>query len=39
MGLRIKDFNILGVQWKIQLLEGRGGGGDSQKTDIEGGIA
>ena len=36
MGLRMEDFNILGVQWKIQLLERRGG--DSQKTDTEGGL-
>ena len=29
----MKDFNILGVHWKIRLLGGAGGG--SQKTDIE----
>ena len=34
MVMRMKNFNILGVHWKIQLL-GRG----SQKTSIEGGIA
>ena len=34
MGLRMKNFDILGVHWKIQLL-----GGSSQKTDIEGGTA
>ena len=32
MGSRMKNFNILGVHWKIQLLEG-----GSQKIDIEGG--
>ena len=32
MGLRMKDFNILGVHWKIQLL-----GGSSWKTDKGGG--
>ena len=31
MGLRMKNFNILGVHWKIWLL-----GRSSQKTDIEG---
>ena len=35
MVLRMKNFNILGVYWKIQLL----GVGGSQKTNIEGGIA
>ena len=34
MVLRIKNLNILGVHWKIQLIGGRGG---SQKTNIEGG--
>ena len=34
MGLRMKNFDILRVHWKIQLL-----GGSSQKTDIEGGTA
>ena len=29
----MKNFNILGVHWKIQLLVGEGG---SQKTNIEG---
>ena len=29
MGLRMKNFNILGVHWKIRLL-----GGISQKTNI-----
>ena len=33
MILRMKNFNDLGVHWKIRLL----GGGGSQKTDIEGG--
>ena len=38
MVLRMKNFNILRVHWKIQLL-GRGGGrGGSQKTNIEGGL-
>ena len=35
-GLRIKDFNIMRVYWKIQFL--RGGGG-SQKNQYIGGIA
>ena len=35
MGLSMKNFNILGVHWKIQLLDG----GSSQKTHTEGGIA
>ena len=30
----MKNFNILGVYWKILLLEG-----GSRKTNIEGGIA
>ena len=34
MGLRMKNFNILGVRWKVRLLEGRRG---SRKTKIEGG--
>ena len=25
MGLRMKNFNILGVRWKVRLLEGRRG--------------
>ena len=33
----MKNFNILCVNWKIQLL--RGGGGGSQKPDIVGRIA
>ena len=32
----MKNFNILGVHWKIRLL---GVGGGSRKTDIEGGTA
>ena len=32
----MKNFNILGVHWKIRLL---GGGGGSQETNIEWGIA
>ena len=35
MGLRLKNFNSLGVDWKIWLL----GRGILRKTDIEGGIA
>ena len=35
MVLRMKNFNILGVHWKIQLL---GGGGGSQKNNIYGGL-
>ena len=35
MGLEMKNFNILGVHLKIQLL----GEGSSQKNDIEGVIA
>ena len=31
MRLRMKNFYVLGVHWKIQLL-----GGDSQKNNIEG---
>ena len=34
MVLRMKNFNVLGVHWKIWLL--RGGGG-SRRTNIEGG--
>ena len=34
MGLRMKNSNILGVQWKIWFL-----GGDLQKTNIEGGLS
>ena len=33
MGLRMKNFNILGVHWKIRFL----GGGGLLKTNIEGG--
>ena len=33
MGLRMKNFNILGFHWKIQFL---GEGGSSQKNNIEG---
>ena len=39
MGLRMKNFNVLGVHWKIQLLGKGGGEGSSQKTDIDRGIA
>ena len=35
----MKNFNILSVHWKIQILGGGEGGEFSQKTDIEGGIA
>ena len=35
MGLRMKNFDILGVRWEIWLLEG----GVHEKTDIEGEIA
>ena len=41
MVLRMKNFNIFGVHWKIRLLRvvvGRGGGGGSRKTNIEGGL-
>ena len=34
MGLRMKDFNIFGVHWKIRFL----GGGGSRKTNILGGL-
>ena len=34
MVLRMKNFNILEVQWKILLLRGSGG---SRKINIEGG--
>ena len=33
MGLRMKNYIIFGVHWKIWLLEG-----GSRKTDIEGGL-
>ena len=33
MGLRMKNFDTLGVHWKIRLL-----GGISRKTGIEGGL-
>ena len=41
MGLRMKNFNIIGFHWKIQFLGGGGeggggGGGGSQKTNIGG---
>ena len=32
MLLRMKNFNILGIHWKIQLLEGGGGGEGHKKT-------
>ena len=35
MGLRMKNFDNFGVQWKIRLL---GEGGSSWKTDIEEGL-
>ena len=35
MVLRMKNFDILGVHWKIRLLGGKG----SRKTNIEGGGA
>ena len=35
MRLKMKDFDVLGVHWKIGLL----GGWSSQKSNIEGGIA
>ena len=35
MVLRMKNFNIFGIHWKIRLLGGKG----SQKTNIEGRIA
>ena len=35
MGLRMKNFDILGLHWKIRLL---GVGGVYEKTDIEGAI-
>ena len=34
MVLRMKNLNVFGVHWKIQLLEG-----DSRKTNIEGGLS
>ena len=37
----MKNFNILGVHGKIQLLVGGGRGGretDSRETDLEGGL-
>ena len=34
MVLRMKNFNILGVHWKMRLL----GVGGSRKTNIEGGL-
>ena len=34
MVLRMKNFNILGVHWKIRLL----GVGGSRKTNVEGGL-
>ena len=38
--LRLKNFSILGVHWKIRLffLKG-GGGGGSRKTNIDGGLS
>ena len=39
MELRMKNFNILGVHWKIGLLGcGEGGGGGVTKTNIKGGL-
>ena len=35
MELRMKNFNVFGVHWKIRFL---GGGGGSRKTNIEGGL-
>ena len=39
MELRMKNFSIIGVHWKILFLVrgGGGGGGDGRKTNIEGG--
>ena len=37
MGLRMENFNIFGVHWKIGFLGG-GEGGGSWKTNIEGGL-
>ena len=34
MGLKIKDFNIFEVHWKIQFLGVGGGGEGSRKTNI-----
>ena len=36
MELRMKNFNVFGVHWKIRFLGG--GGGGSRKTNIEGGL-
>ena len=38
MGLKIKDFNIFEVHWKIQFLGGGGGGGGFTKNQYIGGI-
>ena len=35
MGLRMQNFNMLGVHWKNLTFKG---GGSSQETDIEGGF-
>ena len=37
MGLKMKNFNIFWVLWKIQFLGEEGGGRCLQKTNIEGG--
>ena len=34
MGLRMKNFKIVAIRWKVRLL---GGGEGSRKTKIEGG--
>ena len=39
MVLRIKNFNILGVRWKIRFLGEGGGGGGGTKNQYIGGIA
>ena len=36
MVLKMKNFNVLGVHWKIRLL---GEGGGSRKTNIERGLS
>ena len=38
MGLSMKNFNILGVHWKIQLLGWGGGGGFTKKQYRDGGL-
>ena len=32
VGLRMKNFNIMGVYWKIRFLGGGGGAGGQKKT-------